>query len=102
MNKGHLESYNQFYKSTVTGESLNEREMTLVGLATAFALNCESCAVHYSELCDKYEISKIEVADVLAKVMAVSAGQKKSNFDYFTKNRKECDSTNQSCCDEDS
>ena len=37
MNKGHLESYNQFYKSTVTGESLNEREMTLVGLATAFA-----------------------------------------------------------------
>jgi len=40
MNKGHLESYNQFYKSTVKGESLNEREMTLVGQATAFALNC--------------------------------------------------------------
>lgn len=40
MNKGHLESYNQFYKLTVTRESLNEREMALVGLDAAFAFNC--------------------------------------------------------------
>jgi len=49
----------------------------LVGLAAAIAMNCSPCTSYYLEEAKKVNISKGEISEVLAKVMAVAAGQKR-------------------------
>ena len=49
----------------------------LVGLAAAIAMNCSPCTRYYLEQAKRNDISKGELSEVLAKVMAVAAGQKR-------------------------
>jgi len=77
LNKKHAEPWSSFYASTVRGAVLDERTMALIGLAASIALDCEPCAEGYLRQCRSHAVSDAEVADVLAKVMAVSAGKRK-------------------------
>ncbi len=54
--------------------------MILIGLAAAIAIDCEPCAESYLAKCKESGISDAEISDVLAKVMAVSAGKNKIKF----------------------
>lgn len=49
----------------------------LVGLAAAMAMNCAPCTRYYLLQAKQAGITKGEISDVTAKVMAVAAGQKK-------------------------
>ena len=69
--------YEQFYESTHHNEFLDAKTELLVGLAAAIAMNCEPCSAYYMKELQKLGAKKGEVQEVLAKVMAVSAGQKK-------------------------
>ncbi len=69
--------YNDFYNSTIDDGVLDERTEHLVGLAAAMATNCEPCTAFYVKRCQKAGVSKAEIQSVLAKVMAVAAGQKR-------------------------
>jgi alkylhydroperoxidase/carboxymuconolactone decarboxylase family protein YurZ len=80
LNSPHSDLWSSFYASTTKGASLDERTMTLIGLAAAIAVDCEPCAEHYLTRCKEKGISDPEIADVLAKVMAVSAGKNKIKF----------------------
>ena len=80
LNAKHADSWSSFYASTSKGSVLDERTMVLIGLAAAIAVDCEPCAEAYLAKCDGHGISDAEIADVLAKVMAVSAGKKKISF----------------------
>lgn len=51
--------------------------MLLVGLSAAMAMNCVSCTHYYLEQAKRAGIAKGEIDEVLAKVMAVAAGQKR-------------------------
>lgn len=72
--------FKEFYNSTRDNQFLSKRESLLVGLAAAMAVNCQPCQRYYLEDCRKAGISKNDIAEVLAKVMAVSAGQKRLQF----------------------
>jgi alkylhydroperoxidase/carboxymuconolactone decarboxylase family protein YurZ len=72
--------YADFYNSTRDNQYLSQREALLVGLATAMAVNCIPCQRFYLLECRKAGVSKGDVCEVLAKVMAVSAGQKRLQF----------------------
>ena len=72
--------YREFYDTTRENECLSRRESLLVGLAAAMAVNCIPCQRYYLQDCKKEGISKGDVSEVLAKVMAVSAGQKRLQF----------------------
>lgn len=69
--------YDAFYESTHANEFLDERTELLVGLAAAMAMNCSPCTKYYLSKTEKAGITQGEVSEVLAKVMAVAAGQKK-------------------------
>ena len=69
--------YDAFYESTHQNEHLDNRTELLVGLSAAMAMNCQPCLGYYLQLCRKAGISREEVGEVLAKVMAVAAGQKR-------------------------
>ena len=69
--------YDAFYKSTHDNEHLNQKTEVLVGLSAAIAMNCTPCTSYYLEQAKKAEISEGEISEVLAKVMAVAAGQKR-------------------------
>jgi alkylhydroperoxidase/carboxymuconolactone decarboxylase family protein YurZ len=71
------ELYNSFYESTHENEHLDNRTELLVGLSAAMAMNCVPCTRYYLERARKSKITKGEISEVLAKVMAVSAGQKR-------------------------
>ena len=71
------ELYNDFYESTHDNEFLDERTEILVGLSAAMAMNCYPCVKYYLKNAKAARISKGEVSEVLAKVMAVAAGQKR-------------------------
>ena len=73
----HQELYDAFYESTHKNECLDQRTELLVGLSAAMAMNCLPCMRYYLKLCHKAGVSKEEVGEVLAKVMAVAAGQKR-------------------------
>ncbi len=77
LTKRQQEKYDQFYESTHTNEFLDKKTELLVGLSAAMAMNCAPCTRYYLEQTSKAEISEGEVSEVLAKVMAVSAGQKR-------------------------
>ena len=69
--------YDSFYESTHKNEFLDQKTETLVGLSAAMAMNCEPCTRYYLEQAKKAKIPKGELSEVLAKVMAVAAGQKR-------------------------
>ncbi len=69
--------YDSFYESTHNNEYLDPQTELLVGLAAAMAMNCAPCTEYYLQQAKQARISKGEIAEVLAKVMAVAAGQKR-------------------------
>ena len=80
------ELYNSFYESTHNNEYLSSKTELLVGLSAALAMNCEPCTNYYLKLAKKNNISKGEISEVIAKVMAVSAGQKKLQAETIINN----------------
>lgn len=77
LNKHQRELYDAFYESTHENENLDEKTELLVGLAAAMGMDCEPCTEYYLEKAQKSGINKDEISAVLAKVMAVAAGQKR-------------------------
>ncbi len=69
--------YNSFYESTHNNEYLSSKTEILIGLSAALAMNCNPCTSYYLKIAKKENISKGEISEVIAKVMAVAAGQKK-------------------------
>lgn len=80
LNSRHSDAWSSFYASTTKGAVLDERTMILIGLAASIAVDCEPCAESYLTKCKETGISDTEISDVLAKVMAVSAGKNKIKF----------------------
>lgn len=71
------ESYGAFYRSTHDNEFLDSKTEVLIGLAAAIAMNCKPCTNYYLSEAKKQHVVKGEISEVIAKVMAVSAGQKR-------------------------
>ncbi len=86
LNEKHKEPWSAFYQSTIRGNSLDEREMVIVGLAAAMALDCHPCTKHYLEECAAHDLDPVAIQDVLAKVMAVAAGKKNIQFITYQQN----------------
>ncbi len=70
-----------FYESTHCTEFLGEKTELLVGLSAAIAMNCYPCIRYYLLKAKAAGVKKGEVSEVLAKVMAVAAGQKRLQFE---------------------
>ncbi len=77
LTKHHKELYDSFYEATHKNEHLDTRTEVLVGLAAAMGMNCQPCTKYYLHQAKKAGVKKGEISEVLAKVMAVAAGQKK-------------------------
>ncbi len=75
LSKHHQQRYDAFYESTHTNEHLDQKTELLVGPATAMAMNCQPCTRYYLNQA-KAGVKKAAMSEVLAKVMAVAAGQK--------------------------
>ncbi len=71
------EKYDEFYNSTHSNEFLDGKTEILVGLAASIAMSCKPCTNYYLQQAKKENIVKGEISEVVAKVMAVSAGQKR-------------------------
>jgi len=80
LNSPHSANWSSFYASTTKGAVLDEKTMILIALATAIAIDCEPCAEYYLTKGKEVGITDPEISDVLAKVMAVSAGKHKIKF----------------------
>jgi alkylhydroperoxidase/carboxymuconolactone decarboxylase family protein YurZ len=77
LNKRQKELYDSFYESTHENEFLDGKTEVLVGLSAAMAMNCNPCVRYYLAKSKEVGVSKGELSEVLAKVMAVAAGQKR-------------------------
>ena len=77
LTKRQQEKYDSFYDSTHKNEFLDQRTELLIGLSAAMAMNCSPCTRYYLDQAKKAKLSKGEISEVLAKVMAVAAGQKR-------------------------
>ena len=77
LTKKQQELYDSFYESTHKNEHLDQKTEVLVGLSAAMAMNCAPCTRYYLEQANKAKIPKGAISEVLAKVMAVAAGQKR-------------------------
>ncbi len=86
LNDIHAAAWSAYYGATAKGGELDEKTMALIGLAAGMALNCHPCVQHYREACRQHGCSDAAIADVLAKVMAVAAGQKKIQFSRYQGN----------------
>ena len=73
----HQKLYNSFYESTRNNEHIDTKTEILVGLSAALAMNCSPCTSYYLKAAKKENVTKGEIKEVLAKVMAVAAGQKR-------------------------
>ncbi len=73
----HKKLYDAFYESTHQNEYLDQKTEVLVGLAAAMGMNCQPCTHYYLQQAKNAGIKKGEISEVLAKVMAVAAGQKR-------------------------
>ena len=71
------ELYDAFYESTHNNDYIDIKTEILVGLSAALAMNCSPCTSYYLKEAKKANITKGEISEVLAKVMAVAAGQKR-------------------------
>lgn len=69
--------YDSFYESTHNNEHIDTKTEILVGLSAALAMNCSPCTTYYLNEAKKVNITRGEISEVLAKVMAVAAGQKR-------------------------
>ncbi len=69
--------YEEFYNSTHNNKFLDNKTELLVGLSAAIAMNCQPCTKYYLIKTKEAGIKKGEISEVIAKVMAVAAGQKK-------------------------
>ena len=69
--------YDSFYESTHNNEHIDTKTEILVGLSAALAMNCSPCTSYYLNEAKKSNITKGEISEVLAKVMAVAAGKKR-------------------------
>lgn len=78
--------YNSFYESTHDNEYLDSKIELLVGLSAALAMNCEPCTNYYLKCAKKANITKGEISEVIAKVMAVAAGQKRLQAEEIINN----------------
>lgn len=77
LNDRQRKLYGEFYQCTHETEFLDSKTELLVGLAAAMALNCYPCQRYYLNQAKTAGINKGELSEVLAKVMAVAAGQKR-------------------------
>ena len=77
LTKRQQELYNSFYESTHNNEYLDDKTEVLVGLSAAMAMNCAPCVRYHLQQARQAGVSKGEISEVLAKVMAVAAGQKR-------------------------
>jgi alkylhydroperoxidase/carboxymuconolactone decarboxylase family protein YurZ len=77
LTKRQQKLYNSFYDSTHNNEYLDQKTEVLVGLSAAMAMNCAPCVRYYLQHAKLSGVSKGEISEVLAKVMAVAAGQKR-------------------------
>lgn len=77
LTKRQQQLYDSFYESTHDNNHLDSKTELLVGLSAALALNCESCAHYYLKKAKASKVTKAEISEVIAKVMAVSSGQKR-------------------------
>ena len=77
LTKKQQELYNSFYESTHNNEYLDKKMELLIGLSAAIAMNCQPCTKYYLLKAKEAGIKKGEISEVVAKVMAVAAGQKK-------------------------
>lgn len=77
LNDEQTKLYDAFYESTHEAGALDKKTELLVGLSAAMAMDCEPCTAYYLEKCKTGDISRTELSAVLAKVMAVAAGQKR-------------------------
>jgi len=80
LTRNQKERYDAFYDSTHNSEFLDEKTELLVGLSAAVALNCYPCTRYYLLKAKAAGIKRGEISEVLAKVMAVAAGQKRLQF----------------------
>lgn len=80
LTKKHKELYDLFYESTHSNEHLDSKTEILIGLSATMAMNCEPCTHYYFKKAKQAKISKGEISETLAKVMAVAAGQKRLQF----------------------
>ena len=85
LTKRQQELYNSFYESTHKNEYLDKKMEVLVGLSAAMAMNCAPCTEYYLKQAKNANISKGEISEVLAKVMAVAAGQKRLQLQEVVK-----------------
>ena len=69
--------YDEFYETTHNNEYLDSKTELLVGLSAAIAMNCQPCTKYYLLNAKKVGIKQGAISEVIAKVMAVAAGQKK-------------------------
>mgnify|MGYP001821633164 CR=1 FL=1 len=86
LTREHQQRYDAFYASTHTKNThLDQKTELLVGLSAAMGMNCAPCTRYYLDQAKKAGISKGEIAEVLAKVMAVAAGQKRLQLQEVVK-----------------
>ncbi len=78
--------YNAFYDSTHKNEHLDSHTELLVGLSAALAMDCTPCTDYYLEHSSQAGITEGEISEVIAKVMAVAAGQKRLQAAKILKN----------------
>jgi alkylhydroperoxidase/carboxymuconolactone decarboxylase family protein YurZ len=77
LKKEQKKLYDAFYESTHNNEFLDDKTEVLVGLAASMGMNCQPCTKYYLHQAKKVGVKKGELSEVLAKVMAVAAGQKR-------------------------
>lgn len=77
LNHKQKDLYDRFYESTHENEHLDRKTEILIGLAAAMGMNCAPCTRYYLEQAKTSGVSKGELSELLAKVMAVAAGQKR-------------------------
>ena len=85
LTKNQHDLYDSFYESTHHNEHLDNKTEILVGLSAALAMNCEPCTNYYLKIAKKANITKGEISEVIAKVMAVAAGQKRLQAEAIIK-----------------
>jgi alkylhydroperoxidase/carboxymuconolactone decarboxylase family protein YurZ len=71
------ELYDSFCESIHHNDHLDSETELLVGLSAELAMKCEPCIHYYSGKANASNITRGEISEVITKVMAVSAGQKR-------------------------
>lgn len=86
LSKKQRQLYDAFYDSTHQNEFLDHRTELLVGLSASIAMNCQPCTQYYLDKAKVAGVGEGEIGEVLAKVMAVAAGQKRLQTEQLVEN----------------